>query len=149
MPKGYLNLEQIATIDFLNGLCYYQVNKSFSNPSEEIFIFTIKNIEFKLKNFSKLLIKNLILSIKNWKSHETITCVLLHDTSKYECFLSNGIIVVELISFNIRRFSRMFVRLKCACYHFFITFSTFSNALWCRFILSTTCNKNLWTLNGF
>ena len=28
MAKGYLNLEQIATIDFLNELCYYQVNKS-------------------------------------------------------------------------------------------------------------------------
>ena len=49
MPKGYLNLEQIATIDFLNRLCYYQVNKSLFKPSEEIFIFTIKNIEFKLK----------------------------------------------------------------------------------------------------
>ena len=28
MPKGYLNLEQIARIDFLNELCYYQANKS-------------------------------------------------------------------------------------------------------------------------
>jgi hypothetical protein len=28
MAKGYLNLEQIATIDFLNELYYYQANKS-------------------------------------------------------------------------------------------------------------------------
>ena len=49
MPKGYLNLEQIATIDFLNELCYYQVNKSLFKPFEEIIIFYIKNIEFKLK----------------------------------------------------------------------------------------------------
>jgi hypothetical protein len=36
--------------------------------------------------------------LKILKSHEMIPCDMLHHISKYECFLSNGIIVVEFRS---------------------------------------------------
>jgi hypothetical protein len=47
MPKGYVNLEQIARIDFLMSFITIKVINTCSKPSEEIIIFTIKNIEFK------------------------------------------------------------------------------------------------------
>ncbi len=50
MPKGYVNLEQIARIDFFNSsFITIKVINTCLKPPEEIIIFTIKNIEFKLR----------------------------------------------------------------------------------------------------
>jgi|LakMenEpi03Aug12_release.lakeMendotaPanAssembly.Ray.scaffolds.fasta_scaffold4608062_1 hypothetical protein len=46
MPKGYDNLEQIATIDFLKWTVTIKLENACSKLSEEIIIFTIKNIEY-------------------------------------------------------------------------------------------------------
>jgi hypothetical protein len=40
-----------------------------------------------------------MLNIKNEKSYEMIRCDMLHHITKYECFLSNGILVVEFRSY--------------------------------------------------
>jgi hypothetical protein len=40
MPKGYVNLEQIARIDFFNELYYYQGNKElFKTPRRNNYIY--------------------------------------------------------------------------------------------------------------
>ena len=43
MPKGYVNLEQIARIDFFNELYYYQGNKElFKTPRRNNYIYYLK-----------------------------------------------------------------------------------------------------------
>jgi hypothetical protein len=45
MPKGYLNLKQIARIDFLYERCItIKLINHYSKPSAEIIIFTNKKI---------------------------------------------------------------------------------------------------------
>ena len=54
----------------------------YSKPSEEIFIFTIKKIEFKLK-FQQIIDKHLILNIKNMNVFCQTALYFLEFTSCY------------------------------------------------------------------